>query len=209
MDYRSARMNMVESQVRTNDVTDPQIQDAMRTVERERFCAPARAFCAYAEVEAEICPGRLLMKPRDIAKLLQTLRPEEGERALALAAPYAAAVMARMGLKVTAQEADARVGAVVGQALHDHGVPLEIADLREPVGDGWDLIVSEGAVAEVPATWTRALRPGGRLAVVLRDGPVGKARLFQRIESGASSREVFDSTPPILDGFVRTPSFQF
>ena len=96
MDFSSARYNMVESQVRTNDVTDLGIQDAMRTVPRERFCAPARSFSAYAEVEAEICPGRWLMKPRDIAKLLQAAKPKSGERALCLAAPYAAAVLAHM-----------------------------------------------------------------------------------------------------------------
>ena len=36
MDFHAARMNMVESQVRTNDVTDVEIQSAMRRVERER-----------------------------------------------------------------------------------------------------------------------------------------------------------------------------
>jgi protein-L-isoaspartate(D-aspartate) O-methyltransferase len=38
------------------------------------------------------------MPPRDVAKLLQAVRPYAGERALAIAAPYAAAIMARMGV---------------------------------------------------------------------------------------------------------------
>ena len=111
MDVISARINMVESQVRTSDVTDPAIHHAMRTLPRERFCAPARAFSAYAEVEAEICPGRFLMKPRDVAKLLMAAAPRAGERALALAAPYAAAVLAAIGLDVVAQEGDGRAAA--------------------------------------------------------------------------------------------------
>ncbi|MBX7248246.1 MAG: protein-L-isoaspartate O-methyltransferase [Caulobacteraceae bacterium] len=209
MDYTAARNNMVESQVRTNDVTGLELQHALRQVARERFVAPARAFAAYAEADVEIAPGRALMKPRDIGKLLQALAPRAGEKALAIAAPYAAAVLAQMGLEVTAQEGDARASAVVDQALRGYGVTPVTRDLREPAGEGFDLIVSEGAVAEAPAAWLAALKPGGRLAVVLRDGPVGKARLFLKGESFASSRELFDSTPQVLAGFERAPTFQF
>ena len=205
-----ARANMVDTQVRTNDVIDLDLIEAMRVVARERFCAPARAFAAYADAEPEICPGRWLMTPRDVAKLLQAARPLPGEKALAIAAPYAAAVLAHIGLTVTAQEGDGRAAAVVGPALDDYGVTAVTADLTAPHGAGWDLIVCEAAVAAAPQAWLLALRPGGRLAVVLRDGPVGKARLFVRLAGeGASSREVFDATPPVLQGFERPAVFQF
>jgi protein-L-isoaspartate(D-aspartate) O-methyltransferase len=206
---------MVNTQVRTNDVTDLDLIEAMRAVPRERYCAPARAFAAYADAEPEICPGRWLMRPRDVAKLLQAARPVPGERALAIAGPYAAAVLAHVGLEVTAQEGDARASAVVGPPLGEAGVVSVTTDLKTPEGSGWDLIVCEGAVAQAPEAWLMALRPGGRLAVVLRDGPVGKARLFVRLEEsggkegGSTSREVFDATPPVLQGFERQPVFQF
>jgi protein-L-isoaspartate(D-aspartate) O-methyltransferase len=209
MDQRTARMNMVESQVRTSDVTDLDLIEAMRKVRRERFCAPARAFAAYADVEPEICPGRSLMRPRDVGKLLQTLGPRAGETALAIAAPYAAAVLSEMGVSIMAQEGDARAAAVVGPPLEEAGVRLMVADLKAPEGSGFDLMVCEAAVFEVPEAWTSALKPGGRLGVVVRDGPVGKARIYVRIAKGASFREVFDSTPPLLPGFEKAPTFQF
>src|SRR5690349_3087506 len=97
-DLAAARLNMVESQVRTNDVTDVRIQDAMRALPREEFLPADKGHLAYADIEAEHAPGRTLLKPRDLGKLLQALRPMPGERALAIAAPYAAAVLERMGL---------------------------------------------------------------------------------------------------------------
>lgn len=209
MDFHAARQNMVESQVRVNDVTDTALQLAMRHVARERLCAPSQAFGAYGEVEVAIAPGRVLMKPRDIAKLLQTLEPRVGESALCLAAPYAAAVLATVGLTVTEQEADSRTMAVVGPYLKELEVKTEVADLKTPVGRDYDAIIVEGAVAELPATWLKALKVGGRLAVVLRDGAVGRARLYIRLEGGFSEREVFDSSPSTLSGFARTPSFEF
>jgi len=209
MDFTAARNNMVESQVRVNDVTDEGLQHAMRHVQRERLCAPARAFGAYGEVESPIAPGRALMKPRDIAKLLQAIEPKAGEKALAIAAPYAAAVMAKLGVSVIEQEGDPRAMAVVEPYLKELGVTTVTADLKAPSGAQYDVIIAEGAVAELPASWLKALKVGGRLAVVLRAGAMGRARVYIRLEHGFSEREVFDSAPSVLPGFEPAASFQF
>ena len=209
MDFHAARMNMVESQVRTNDVTDLEIQAAMRRVERERFCAPDRAFAAYAEVEPEIVPGRYLMKPRDVAKLLQLARPVAGETALAIAAPYAAAILSVIGLKVTAQEADPKAAALLAPVLDAYGVELATGDLLRPARSGVDLIICEAAITRVPDAWLAALADDGRIAAVERDGPVGRGRVLRRTAVGASRGVGFDATPPYLPGFEPQVVFQF
>jgi protein-L-isoaspartate(D-aspartate) O-methyltransferase len=209
MDFHAARQNMVESQVRVNDVTDTPLQLAMRHVARERLCAPSQSFCAYGDIEPQIAPGRVLMAPRDVSKLLQTVEPKSGEKALCIAAPYAGAILASVGLNVTVQEGDPRTMAVIEPYLKELKVATAVADLKTPVGAAYDVIVVECAVAELPAAWLKALKPGGRLGVVLKDGPVGRARLYIRLENGFSEREVFDSSPSTLPGFARTPSFEF
>ncbi len=207
MDYTSARLNMVESQVRTNDVTDAAIQEAMRNIHRERFVMPARAALAYADRFVEYVPGRWIMPPRDVAKLLHALRPRPGERALAIAAPYAAAVMARMGLEVTALE-DPAADAHARLALEGEGVNVIAGNLATPEGR-WDVIVTEGALFATPDAWLRALVPDGRLGAVLRRGPVGKAVVYTRASEAMSAREMFDSLPPWLPGFEPRPAFAF
>lgn len=187
-DLAAARLNMVESQVRTADVTDVRLHDAMRAIPREDFVPAAKAYLAYADTEVEYAPGRALMKPRDVGKLLQAVRPMPGETCLAVAAPYAGAVIAALGVAVTRFDAD---------------------DLGAVPGDGYDIIICEGAVARAPEAWLRALKPGGRLAVVERDGPVGKACIYQRAPDGFGRRELFDATPPVLPGFVAHHGFAF
>lgn len=206
MDFAAARKVMVDSQVRVNDVTDRAIQGAMLAVERERYCAADRQVSAYADVTPQIAGGRKLMLPRDLSKLLQSLDAREGERALAVAGPYAAAVLSRMGLKVTAQDS-AEVLAVASAALADDGVATVEGDLSQPAGEGWDVMISEGAVTHRPQAWIDALRVGGRLAVVERTGPVGKAVLYVRGEQGVSRRELFDAAAPVLDVFTPAPAF--
>jgi protein-L-isoaspartate(D-aspartate) O-methyltransferase len=179
---------MVESQVRPADVTDVRLHDAMRALPRETFVAPGKTYLAYADIEVEYAPGRYLLKPRDLAKMLQAVRPMPGERALAIAAPYAAAMLEHLGLSVLRQ---------------DEG------DLSQPPGDSYDLIVCEGAVGRAPAAWTAALSENGRLGVVERDGPVGKACVYVRAKDGIGRREVFDATPPLLEGFAAEHGFAF
>jgi protein-L-isoaspartate(D-aspartate) O-methyltransferase len=186
VDYAAARLNMVESQVRTQDVTDVRIHDAMRAIPRERFVPEAKGHLAYTDIEVEYAPGRWLLKPRDVAKLLHALRPMPGERALAISAPYAAAVIEDLGAEVVRIEA--------GEAL--------------PAGP-FDLVVCEGAVSRAPDAWTVVLAANGRLGVVERDGPVGKACLYVHTAEGVGRRDLFDAFPPVLSGFEARHGFAF
>jgi protein-L-isoaspartate(D-aspartate) O-methyltransferase len=210
-DFATARVNMVENQVRTNDVTDLPIQDAMRVIRRERLCPPGKAYLAYAELAVEYAPGWHLMQPRDTAKLMQAIYPVEGESALAIAAPYAAAVLARMGVKtklLLPAEVDA---AKVAEALDDSRIEIVSGDLKAlAASEKFDVLICEGAVDTAPKAWLDAIGPGGRLGVVERTGPIGRARLYQRGDDGlVAGREVFDASPPVLPGFEPKPAFSF
>jgi protein-L-isoaspartate(D-aspartate) O-methyltransferase len=185
-DLAAARLNMVESQVRTADVTDVRIHDAMRAVPREAFLPADKAHLAYTDIEAEYAPGRWLLKPRDVAKLLQALRPMPGDRVLAIGAPYAAAVIEQLDVPVTRVEP--------GESL--------------PAGQ-FDIIVCEGAVSRAPDAWIGALATNGRLGVVERDGPVGKACLYVKADDGVGRRDLFDAFPPVLAGFEPSHGFAF
>jgi protein-L-isoaspartate(D-aspartate) O-methyltransferase len=184
-DFAAERDIMVDTQVRPQDVTDLAIQDAMRAFPRERLTPPGKAWLAYADSEIEYAPGRWMLRPRDVAKLLQAVRPRAGERALAIAAPYAAEILTLMDLTVS--------------RLDGH-------DLKSITG-AYDLIVCEGAIAAAPESWKAALAIGGRLGVVEREGPVGRAVLYLRAEATKGSRALFDCTPPVMAGFEAEHGF--
>ena len=187
-DFAAARDIMVDSQVRPNDVPDLAIQHAMRTVARERFCPPGKEQLAYADAELEYAPGRWLLRPRHVAKLLHAVAPRPGERALAIAAPYAGAVLESLGLSVTR---------------------LDGGDLKTPPAGVYDVIVCEGAVAEPPAAWLAAMAPDGRLGVIVRQDAAGKMRLYLRAGAEVGWRSVFDAAPPVLAGFEAEAGFVF
>ena len=64
-----ARENMVDSQVRPNQVNDRRVIDAMRALPREAF-APAGSL-AYADADIDLGGGRFLLSPMVTARLAQ------------------------------------------------------------------------------------------------------------------------------------------
>ncbi|MBT3808688.1 MAG: protein-L-isoaspartate O-methyltransferase, partial [Rhodospirillaceae bacterium] len=72
-DFESARRNMVDCQLRPTKVTDIRILDAMGTLPREMFVDKSRQGIAYVDEDIEIAPGRHMMEPVVLARLVQAL----------------------------------------------------------------------------------------------------------------------------------------
>ncbi len=216
-DSAAARLHMVEGQVRTNDVTDKRITEAMALLERERFVPAANRALAYADVCVEVKPGRFLPDPRSFAKLVQLGEIQESDRVLdvACATGYSSAVLSQLSADVVALEEDETLAKEATAALRSVpklgrlfgvvGPHLEGAPAQGP----FDLIFVNGAVHQVPVAWTNQLKEGGRLVVIMSDGPVGKANFCVRKGGALSRRVAFDATVPVLPGFERAKSFVF
>jgi protein-L-isoaspartate(D-aspartate) O-methyltransferase len=202
--------------VRTADVTDTRVLAAMRALPRERF-APAQAQgLAYADLDLEVAPGRALMRPRDLAKLVQALAPRAHENALELAGAtgYGAALLARCCKSVVALDPEAALSGAAHAAFESLGLD-NITAVAAPLVAGWaerapyDLIMLNGAAEFVPEAWLQQLAPNGRLGVIVRNGPAGAARLYTRAGDSVSYRVAFDAAPPLAPGLKQPPAFQF
>jgi len=214
-DYSVQRFNMVETQVRTNDVTDTRIHAAMNAVARERFVPTAKRAIAYADLPIEVAHGRYLSDPRTFAKLLQLAGVRSGDSVLdvACATGYSTAVIARLAKRVTALEQDADLVRMASELVRASGAMnatvvqgglTEGCSQREP----FDVIFINGAIETVPQTLLGQLAEGGRLAAV-RHGSPGRAQLYVREKGKVGCREDFDSATPLLAGFRKTVGFVF
>ena len=216
-DYAKQRLNMVDAQVRTNDVTDPRIHAAMREVPRERFVPAAKRALAYADASVEVAPKRYLLDPRSFAKLLQLAAIKASDRVLDVgcATGYSSAVLARIGAEVIALEQDADLVRIASEMLPAVGA-RNASVTQGSLVDGfkpkapYDVIFVNGAIGDTPETLLRQLAEGGRLvAVVQPSGSVGKAQLFVKENSEIGARPAFDAGVPELAGFKKAVGFVF
>ncbi|ANP47738.1 protein-L-isoaspartate O-methyltransferase family protein [Candidatus Viadribacter manganicus] len=216
MDFARARDFMVESQVRPSDVTDPRIVHAMRTLPRERFVPAAKRTIAYGDLEVEVAPGRVLLRARDLAKLIQNLAPKANERALEIAGAtgYGAAVLASCCKEVITLDPNPDLSFAAQAALESAGVS-NAKTVSTATVDGWadeapyDVILLNGSADFVPEAWLSQLAPGGRLGVIVRQGAAGAARIYTRSDDATAYRVAFDAAPPVAPGLTKPASFAF
>jgi protein-L-isoaspartate(D-aspartate) O-methyltransferase len=214
--YADARRNMVLSQLEPNRVNDARILDAMGSIPREVFAPKSLAGVAYVDEDLEITPGRFLMEPMVLGRLVEALAIKDGDLVLNVgcATGYTAAVLARLAGTVVAVESDADLAAAAGDNLAKVDID-NIAIIEGALAEGradqgpYAAILIDGAVEEVPADLLAQLAPGGRLACVVQSGPTGKAMIFTESGGVFGQRPLFDASIPPLPGFARPAVFAF
>jgi len=211
-----ARTNMVERQVRPNRVSDERVISALSSVPRENFLPGALKSVAYLDEEIEVAPGRFVIEPMVLARLLQVAGVGADDVALDIgcASGYSTAVLAHLAGTVVALEEDERLAGKAGQVL----TAMEIGNaavVSGPLGAGYpgegpyDVILIAGRIGVLPDQVTDQLAEGGRLVTVMEIGSVGKAVLVTRNQGVVGRRIIFDAWVPPMPGFEKRAGFDF
>jgi protein-L-isoaspartate(D-aspartate) O-methyltransferase len=221
IDFPAARRIMVDSQVRTSDVTDLRLIAAMLQVPRERFLPQEHAALAYLDRDVRVGGTgeggpRWLIKPMVLAKLIQAAEVREGDLVLDVgcATGYSSAVLARLAGLVIALEEDATLAQRAAETLLTVGAS-NVTVVTGPLSAGWpaaapyDVIFLNGATEVPPRPLLEQLKPGGRLVGVLGRAPSGQAMLYRASEAEPSGRPIFDAVAPVLPGMAKPETFVF
>ncbi len=218
--FSTARQRMVDGQVRTNDVTDRRILDAMLLLPRENFVPEEKRALAYLDLDLDVAPAgsvkRFLIKPMLIAKMLQAAEIKDADHVLIVgcATGYAAAIAAKLSARVTATESDAAMVARGKEVLADLGlsnVTFKVAEAAagDPDGAPYDVVILNGATEVIPETLYGQLKEGGRLVGVFGMSLPARAMIVTRSHGDFGNRALFDAAAPVLPGLERRPAFVF
>jgi protein-L-isoaspartate(D-aspartate) O-methyltransferase len=210
MNIEQARFNMIEQQIRTWEVLDPEVLDLLFEVKREAFVPAAQRDLAFADLEIPLGHGEAMWQPKVEARVLQELAilPHENVYEVGTGSGYLTALMSRRARHVTSVE--------IHPDLHALGAAnLRAADLQNTTllqGDGaaaplsesaFDVIVLAGSVPVLPQAFLERLTPGGRLFAVMGDLPVMKAVLVRQPVPGSFQHtELFET---VLKPLVNAP----
>lgn len=221
-DFETARLNMVESQVRPSDVTDRRIIRAMSTLPREMFVPGSMRSMAYIDEDIQIKPGnieepaRYLMAPRSFAKLVQLAEVGASDVVLDIGcgSGYSTAVLSQLCESVVGLEADESLATQAAKILAELEIDNAVV-LNGPMKNGYadegpyDVIFINGSVSQVPAAVLEQLKDNGRLVTVISDTGFGKSYLYQRVAEDVSRKAAFDAATPFLPGFEKEKEFVF
>jgi protein-L-isoaspartate(D-aspartate) O-methyltransferase len=217
MDYTRARLNMVENQLRPNQIDDPRLLRAMREVPREHFLPKALRAVAYADEDLLLPGGGHLIEPLALARLIQAAQIRANEVVLLLGCTtgYAAAIVARLAATVILVQPEPAAAQQVESLLEDLGVDNVVVAVSDTPTAGqpsqapFDVILLAGAVDTVPPALAEQIGEGGRLVAVIDDGRIGKGTLFTRLHGVIGRQILFDAQIPPLPGLERRSEFAF
>jgi len=213
--FSIARQKMVDCQVRTSDVTDSRIIDAMLEVPREAFVPADKQALAYLDLDLDVGGGCLLQAALT-AKLLQAAEIKATDKVLVAGAAsgYVAALASRLATQVVATVADAALAGRATTALGQLGCGnVTVRNVAATDGDDasapFDVIVLNGATQIDPERLCGQLAQGGRLVGVFAQSNPSRAMIVTRSHGDFGHRTLFDAVAPTLAGLERRPEFVF
>ena len=213
-DFSARRVMMVDSQVRPSDVTKFPIIEAMLAIPREAFVPAAAREAAYMGENLPFAPGRVMLEPRTLAKMLDALdiQPTDVVLDLGSGLGYSTAVIARFADAVVAVEDTEVMAAAAQNVLAAQGVD-NAAVIVGPLAAGaakhgpYDVITVQGGVETVPEVLLAQLKDGGRIACVFMEGALGIVRIGFKSGGLVTWRFGFNAGAPVLPGFAAVRAF--
>ncbi len=220
INFEQARKNMVDCQIRPNNVTDLAVLAAFSAVPREEFVPTRNRELAYVDEDIAVHTDsvgaykRYLMESMSMARLVELAGIEDDDIVLDIGSGtgYSTAVLSLLCNSVVALECDDVLAAQAEERLtelnYDNAVvvtgPLEKGYASE---GPYDVIFVGGEVDFVPEALLSQLKDGGRLVVVEGLGNCGSARLYVKDGEVVSGRSVFNCAVKPLPGFQRAEEF--
>lgn len=213
-EFAQRRTIMVDTQVRPNEVTSYPVLDAMLSIPREEYVPDSLRDLAYADKNLEIGQGRIMLEPRTLGRMIDTLNLQSSDLVLEIACGYgyASALIARIAEAVVAVDDSPEMVAEAQSRLAAQGV-FNVAVTQAALTDGWpgqapyDAMLINGAIEEFPQALADQLADGGRVIAVFKEGQLGVCRIGYKADGTIVWRYAFNASAPALAGFIRAHSF--
>ena len=207
----AARQQMIMQQLRTWEVLDARVLEAINAVKRENFVPEAYRHVAFADAQIPIGHGQFMLQPKVDGKILQALAVKPGDEVLDVGAGsgFLAACLGKLGGHVRSVELypDFVERAKVNvHAAAINNVIVELTDAAQLSDENrYDAIAVTAAIplnnSELEQRFSRALKVGGRLFIVTGAAPVMEAAKITRTTLSHWQREELFETvfEPLLN----------
>jgi protein-L-isoaspartate(D-aspartate) O-methyltransferase len=195
-----ARAQMVDTQLRSRDIRNAAVLEAMRKVPRHEFVPEHLRHRAYEDGPLPIDAGQTISQPYIVAYMTQAIEPAKTDRVLEIGtgSGYQAAVLAELVSEVYSIEIVPTLAASSSALLKKLGY----LNIQTREGDGYagwpdaapfDKIVVTAAPESIPQALVDQLKVGGIMAV-----PVGRGFQMMTIVRKSATGTVTQKTMEVL-----------
>ncbi len=164
------RRRMVQTQLESRGIDDPNVIEAMLQVPRHFFVHPRYSALAYGDYPLPIAAGQTISQPYIVAFMTQALKLDSDSKVLEIGtgSGYQAAVCAEIATQVYSIEILETLAVSAEEKLKELGY----SNVHVRAGDGYfgwpeeapfDAIIGTAAAGHIPPPLVEQLAPGGRM----------------------------------------------
>jgi protein-L-isoaspartate(D-aspartate) O-methyltransferase len=216
MDTLAARQQMVDQQIRTWEVLDPRVLDALSMVPREAFVPAQYRELAFADTPIPIGLGQTMLAPKIQGRILQALGVTATDDSLEIGSGtgYLSAVLSL--LCSSTRSLDIHPQFTTTATANLRAFPAARVEFKTQDAFGaaalgeFDVIAVTGSLPVYDSRFERSLRVGGRLFAIIGTAPVMDAVLVRRVDDTEWIREsLFETVVEPLINATAAQGFVF
>lgn len=199
---------MVKTQIFARGITNQEVLEAMRKVERHKLVPPNMREYAYDDRPLPIGGGQTISQPYIVAYMTAILQPKPEMKILEIGtgSGYQAAVLAEIVGQVYTIEIVTELGLRSEKALKEMGYE----NIKVKIGDGYqgwpeegpfDGIIVTAAAEKIPPPLITQLKEGGRLIIPV--GPNNESQELMLVEKMKGKTKITKMLPVRFVPFTR------
>ncbi|HAO25684.1 MAG: protein-L-isoaspartate O-methyltransferase [Methylophaga sp.] len=208
---------MVWQQVRPNEVSNPDVLEALQQIDRAQFVSDDYKSLAYSDTRLPIGCGQFMWTPLEEGRILQALQLKPANTVLEVGtgSGFFTALIAKLSSNVISIEYFAELSGLAGSRLEAAGVQNVVLHCGD-ASHGWkladriDVIVLTASCLEVPEDYLHALKVGGHLVAITGQAPAMQVQRITRSDEWQWQTEnLFETVVAPMVHAETKPEFTF
>ena len=216
MQHSTRKLNMIESQLRPNNIIDENLIAAFEKVQQEDFLPDSFQNLSYIDDHIKFSKSSFILKPLIFAKFLNIIKPELLDVILEVGSGggYTTSVLANLVNSVYSIEQDKdtynltikniKKNKIINiNVLFSNYRQHNILDLK------FNKIIINGTVNADPFNLLDKLNVNGKLICILKEESSSNIYLFNKKTNGYEKLKIMNASSPILINYIDKEEFNF
>lgn len=216
MQHSTRKLNMIESQLKPNNIIDENLIAAFEKVQQEDFLPDFLQNLSYIDDHIKFSKSSFILKPLIFAKFLNIIKPELSDVILEVGSGggYTTSVLANLVNSVYSIEQDKDIydltiknikknKKINVNVLFSNYRQLNILELK------FNKIIINGTVNADPLNLLEKLNVNGKLICILKEESSSNIYLFNKKENGYEKLKIMNASSPILINYIDKEEFNF
>ncbi len=216
MQHTTRKLNMIESQLRPNNIIDENLIAAFQKVHQEDFLPDSLKNLSYIDDHIKFSQHSFILKPLIFAKFLNIIKPQFSDTILEIGSGggYTTSILANLVNFVYSIEQDKIIfdlaiknikikNYININVLFSNYRKLNNLDLK------FDKIIINGTVNDNPVNLLDKLKVDGKLVCILKEGSYSSIYLYKKKVSGYEKLKIMNASAPIIINYIDKEEFNF